>query len=220
MALANRFANAMLMVYDAVVFTDVDEFLVPDPAKYDGLHDYVGRNSHRDIVAPLAVNVLHAPQTESPIVADRPVLEQRRFVKVAPNMCKPLVKRVASPWMEGFHGTKDRFEIDHELLMVHLKYYDAATLREVADRRQKAHEVEGRGAASSAWSIDGDELVSRLESWVSTAGEDVQLLEPDQVKVENFVGKVPNGYRARGQQLVAMEKRPLLRLPERFSATV
>lgn len=220
-ALANGFAQTLLAVYDAVVFTDVDEFLVPDPARYDGLRDYLGRSPHRDVVAPLAVNVLNAAGVEEPLDPHRPVLEQRRFVKVAPGMCKPLIKRVPVAWLEGFHGvTGDRFDIDPDLLMVHLKYYDEAVLRDVAEKRRRVHESEGRGGVASAWSVEAEELVELLRSWVADAGSAVPVLEPRQVDVSDFVAAVPRGFRARGRQLVAMQRRPLRRLPERYAAAL
>lgn len=219
--LANGFAETLLAVYDTVVFTDVDEFLVPDPATYDGLRDYLDRNAHRDVVAPLAVNVLNAAGVEAPLDPRRPVLAQRRFVKVAPGMCKPLVKRIPVPWLEGFHGVAgDRFDIDPDLLMVHLKYYDETVLREVAAKRHQANETEGRGGAGSAWSVEADELVGLLRSWVAEAGSDVPVLEPAQVDVSDFVTAVPRGFRARGRQLVAMQRRPLRRLPDRYVAAL
>jgi len=214
--LVNGFATALLAVHDVVVFTDVDEFLVADPAKYDGLVDYLARNRDKDVVAPLGVNVLHAAGLEPALDPTRPVLEQRQFVKVAPVMCKPLLKRVAAPWSEGFHGIRARFAVDPDLLLVHLKYYDVDALRTVAAQRQRVNTTEGRGSPLSAWNVPAEELVERLDTWVAAAAGDVAVLEPSRVPVSEFVTEGPNGFRARGRQLAAMDRRPLRRLPERY----
>jgi hypothetical protein len=37
----SRFQASLLCYYDAVIFTDVDEMLVPNPTKFSGLFDFV-----------------------------------------------------------------------------------------------------------------------------------------------------------------------------------
>jgi hypothetical protein len=215
-ALANAFAGGLLRCYDVVLFTDVDEFLVPDPALYDGLLHYLSVND-RDVVAPLAVNVLHSPTTEPVLDPAQPVLVQRQFVKFADNMCKPLIKRIAADWSAGFHAVDVPFEIDRSLLMLHLKYYDLDALQKVSSGRHALHQ-EGRGHAKSAWGLNADEVTSKLFSWVETSDEqgvpEFDVREPDLTRI---IRSEKNGsFRARGGQLAAMERNPLRRIPERF----
>lgn len=217
--LVNGIAQGVLACYDAVVFTDVDEFLVPDPGRYDGLRDYLAARADRAVIAPLALNVLHNPDVEPDLDPARPVLTQRRFVKFTSVMCKPLVKRIPAAWRPAFHGINAAYEIDRDLLMLHLKYYDVAALRKVAEHRRMLHEHEARGASSSAWSMGGDELASELLSWVQTPpGEDVREFDPAEPDLDRVVQRKAAGfYRSEGTQLKAMKKNPLRRLPERFS---
>lgn len=215
--LANGLAQGLVGMYDAVLFTDADEFLVPDPDKYDDLADYIRTNRRWKIVAPLAVNVLHAAQLEPPIDPARPVLEQRSFVKFAANMCKPVAKRIPVEWDLGCHGAAAPYRIDPDLLMFHLKYYDVDHLRAVSRRRHAVHLDEGKGGWKSTWSLPEDEILKRLEGWVANAAEDLPALEPRKVRFRRVVREEKDGFwRSRGPQLVSMERRKLRQVPERF----
>jgi len=220
--LVNGLARGLLACYDVVIFTDVDEFLIPDPDRYAGLLDYLARHGDRDVIAPLAVNVLHNPALEPALEADRPLLEQRRFVKFAPGMCKPLVKRVPAAWLPAVHGVKAPFAIDRDLLMVHLKYYDFPSMEAVADHRHRIHQTEGRGSAVSAWALDSDELGDRLLRWVATPeGAVVPEFDPAEPDLSDVVRARPDGFhRSNGPQLVAMDENPLRQLPPRFRSAL
>ncbi len=214
----NGFTQGLLSCYDAVVFTDVDEFLVPDPAKYAGLVDYLSRHPDDKVLAPVAVNLLHDANTEPPIDLNRPVLAQRRFVKFAPGMCKPLLKRTPANWSAGFHGIKSRFEIDRELLLIHLKYFDVQAMQTVVEQRRDAHVNEGRGGSVSAWTKGEAELTSLLQSWVQhSPTTDIPEFDPYEPDLSGIVGAPRRGYfRSSGPQLKAMRDNPLRQLPERY----
>jgi Glycosyl transferase family 2 len=218
--LVNDLSKALLVCYDVVIVTDVDEFLVADPALHAGLVDYV-RKSGRDVVAPLAVNVLHNQSIEPALDPSRAVLEQRQFVKFAPGLCKPLIKRIPAEWMAGFHGIKAPFVVDRELLLLHLKYYDVESMREVWDQRHRVHSEEKRGGARSEWPIGGEELTSLLSRWVETSAPgSVPEFDPHEVDLTGLVRRKPNGFRVHGTSLKAMESYPLRRLPDRFRGTL
>jgi len=216
--LVNGFARALLACYDVVVFSDVDEFLVPDPRRYDGLLDYVNKTGDRSVVAPLAVNVLHDARLEPALDPEQPVLAQRSLVKFVPGMCKPLIKRVPADWSAGLHGISAPFEIDRDLLLVHLKYYDTAFLAAVARQRRAVNEQDDRGGAASAWTLSAEELASRLRSWVELpAGEEVEEFDPSEPDLSAVVSAHDSGfYRSVGSQLSAMEESPLRRLPQHW----
>ena len=215
--LVNGISYGLLACYEAVVFTDVDEFLVPDPARYAGLLDYVAANRGRQVIAPLALNVLHKPDVEPALDPDQPLLAQRRFVKFADGMCKPLVKRVAADWDGAFHAINSPYEIDRDLLMLHLKYCDVGTLTRVSEQRHALHR-EGRGHPNSAWALESEDLASRLWSWVDTPdGQEIAEFDPAEPDLSDIVRVKKKGfYRSQGPQLAAMENNPLRQLPERF----
>jgi glycosyl transferase family 2 len=218
--IVNDLSRALLVCYDVVMVTDVDEFLVPDPALHAGLVDYV-RSSNRNVVAPLAVNVLHNRRIEPALDPSRAVLEQRHFVKFAPGLCKPLIKRIPAEWMAGFHGIKAPFEVDRELLLLHMKYHDVDSMREVWDHRHRVHSEEKRGGARSEWPIGAEELTSRLSQWVETPSPySVPEFDPHEVDLTGLIRRKPNGFRVHGTSLKAMELYPLRRLPDRFSAAL
>jgi len=216
--LVNQLTQGLLACYDVVIFTDVDEFLVPDPAHHRSLADYVQARADRQIMAPVAVNVLHKLDTEAALDPSRPVLEQRHFGKFAPVMCKPLLKRSAEPWLLAFHGIKAPFEVDPDLWMFHLKFYDAAALKDVATRRHHAHASEARGSIQSTWTLEYDDLMARLQIWTaSPPGQDVPELDPAELELAGLVRRLDTGYhRTTGTQLAAMDNQPLGMIPARF----
>jgi hypothetical protein len=213
--LVNSFARGLLQVYDVVIFTDVDEFLLPDPAKYDGLADYVARRADQSVLAGVGLNVIHDAANEPPIDPAAPILKQRSLVKFVPVMCKPSIKREPLEWLAGFHGIRSRFSIDPDLLLLHMKYHDEQHLRRVAELRHHTFVTHERGGQSSAWTHEADALVSRMRRWVD--GDPVGTLDtqrlslpvPQPARGEGF-------FRVAGNQLSAMEDNELLQLPQRF----
>lgn len=221
--LASGIAEGLLACYEVVIFTDVDEFLVPDPDHHSGLLAYLGARAGQDVIAPLGVNVLHNPRVEPELRASQPVLQQRRFVKFAPGLCKPLIKRVSAEWRAGLHGIKAPFEIDQELLLLHLKYYDVEMLAKVSQHRRDLHDKEGRGGLRSAWTVGSAELTSKLLSWTETPdGEPVPEFVPGEVDFSEVIASTGSGgFRAYGgTQLKAMDEQPLRQLPDRFRAAI
>ena len=219
LALVNGMSRGLLACYDVVVFTDVDEFLVPDPARHAGLVDYLGSKRRQDVIAPLALNVVHKPDLEPALDPEQPVLAQRRFAKFVPGMCKPLLKRIPANWTAAFHGIANPFEIHRDLLMLHLKYCDLPSLMKGSEHRHAWHQ-EGRGHRNSAWTLESLELKSRLLSWVQTPDEqEVREFDPKEPDLTNIVHVKKNGFfRSQGPQLEAMEQNPLRQLPERIRA--
>lgn len=221
-SLVNSVSRGLLTCFDVVIFTDVDEFLVPDPARHGGLLDYLAARAGTDVIAPVAVNVLHAPAVEPALDPTRPVLQQRSFVKWAPGMCKPLVKRQPAIWLQGFHGIKAPFAIDPELFLLHLKYFDVDALVDVADRRQELHLQEGRGSAKSSWPLGAEAIRQQLADWVEDATiADLPEFAAEECDLAGTIHAMPSGFfRSMGPQLAAMTDYPLRLLPERFRSAL
>jgi hypothetical protein len=220
--LVNGLSRGLLACFDVVVFTDVDEFLVPDPREYADLPAFINAHPDDDVIAPVAVNVVHRVGVEPALDPHRPILAQRTHAKFVPVMCKPLIKRVAAPWMMGFHGIRSPYPIAPDLLLVHLKYYDVEALVGVAQARKDLHDNFGRGAAASSWSLSAVEIQRQLLAWVEKAGDGpLPELEPADIDVSTVVRQQQNGfYRSTGRQLVAMENNPLMVIPARFREAV
>ncbi|MEP9383873.1 glycosyltransferase family 2 protein [Nocardioides sp. KR10-350] len=219
--LVSGVAQGLLQTYDVVVFTDVDEFIIPDPKLHDGLRPYLRARREVPVLAPLALNVVHHPGLEGPLHPSRPILGQRSFAKFAPVMCKPALKRVSSPWAAASHGVMAPYQPDPELFMVHFKFADQDALRRQADRRNAMAMSEGRGKNSS-WSETGQDLVDLVAQ--ATAGvrrEDVPEFDPTTVDLSTLVIQEGDLYRAPRQGQVRVLKRsPLVRVPERLHGIV
>ena len=218
--MVNGISRGLLACNDVVIFTDVDEFLVPDPDKYDGLLDYLAHRSDRPVIAPLAFEVMHNARVEPEFDPARPLLEQRRFVKFSPAMCKPLLKRVPAVWEPAFHAIHAPFEVDPDLFMLHLKYYDEGALSRVAEHRYRIRETEGRGHPRSFWAKSPDKLTSLLSSWTSSDKEDDgagRTLDVEQLDYRDLISENSEGaWRAKANQVTSLSKSPLQELPERF----
>lgn len=119
----SRCQTVLLRHYDAVVFTDADEFLVPDPARFAGLRDFVERRCER-VVNAVGLDVVHVPDLEPDIDRARPVLTQRRYVQFLSSYCKPSIARIPLLWDPGFHSCDQPPAIDHDLYLFHLKRMD------------------------------------------------------------------------------------------------
>lgn len=217
MELVSGLARGLLAVYDVVVLVDGDEFLIADPDRYEGLVDLLAARADREVLAPVALNVVHHLDTEDGLDPGEPVLGQRRFAKFVPLMCKPAVKRVAAPWRFATHGIMAPFSVDPDLFLVHLKFFDHDWLQHVSDRRHELVRADGR-ASRSSWSMDGSAMGELLRGF--TAGTDpdrVPEFDPRAVDLAAVVQRDGAAYRtSRPGQLRAMETLPLVRVPERL----
>ncbi len=119
----NNMHSALLNFYDFVVYTDCDEFLVPDPNKHLTLNDYV-QEMAADCVRAIGIDVLHILDNELPLDLSRPVLSQRSFGRFGSPSCKALITKVPLKWLPGFHSCDRKIEIDLSLALFHLKYMD------------------------------------------------------------------------------------------------
>ena len=213
MKLVSGLAQGLLAVYDYVAFVDADEFLVPDPRRYVDLPSFLATRRDQDVIAPVALNVMHVPELEAPLRADRPVLGQRSFVKFTPIMCKPSLKRVPAAWQRASHGIDVPFRVDPELFMLHLKFADRDALIESATHRQALVAADGRGKGSN-WSR-GEELVAVLDRAASgVAADDICEFDSSEVDLDTIVRWRNGCHRAVGVgQVQALEKMPLRRVP-------
>ena len=121
----SRCQAALLAYYDVVVFADADEFLVPDPARFHGLADFIERRCVR-LVNPIGLDLYHVPDLEPEIDLARPILAQRSYVRFAFPYCKPAISRIPLRWDPGAHTCDHPPSIDRDLFLFHLKRMDLA----------------------------------------------------------------------------------------------
>ncbi len=222
LSLLSKFAAGLLEAYDAVIFTDADEFLLADPARYETLVDLVADRPETPVIGAMGINLVHHLGHEAPLDPELPLLSQRRLAKFIPLMCKPAVKRVPAPWTAASHGVKGTpYAIDPDLYMFHAKFSDRDALRAAADHRRQMVDMDGR-AHRTNWKFGGDAMVELLEGIVADVRlEELKPFTPPKKLLAGIVKQEGQTFRARGdRQVPAMRKRPFVRVPERFAGLV
>ncbi|MFN3953527.1 MAG: glycosyltransferase family 2 protein [Pararhodobacter sp.] len=200
------FARGLFQVHDMAIATDVDEFLVVDPAQGLGLRAYLSRLQGAAISA-LGMDVGQHLEREGPLDPRRPFLEQRRFAHVSARYTKPVIITRPLTWGSGMHRIKGRnFRIDPHLYLFHFGMVDqalaAGTLGDAdrlaggwtghLTRRGQLFEI-----ITKAEPRDGDSFFPIARRWQS-------LLRP--LYALNKPGTLPG--------------KPVVAIPERFRGTV
>jgi hypothetical protein len=166
------------------------------------------------VVAGVGLNSVHNLAAEGALDPSAGILEQRRFVKFVPNMCKPLVTRVPLEWTSGFHGCSARYRVDPELLQVHLKFFDAT--RAVENQRVRHRQYrEGRGGPRSTWRLSVHKAEREMREWMSPS-QPVEPLETTTLPLEVVRTVGPEGpfVSVGGNQRTSMRDGRFLQLPE------
>ena len=88
------------------------------------LTDFLLRHFERLVIRPLGLDVFHDRAREGRLAADAPILAQREHCRFYSELCKPLVTRVPTRWVAGFHAADQAAQVDPELFLIHLKYAD------------------------------------------------------------------------------------------------
>ena len=112
--------------YDAVIATDVDEFLVADPAKHANLDAFIQDHKPRtSTLSGLGLDVVQDLKTEPAIDPERPFLQQRRVAVMSNAYTKPVLAFQPVTWGAGLHRVKGRnFHIHPDLYMLHFGMVD------------------------------------------------------------------------------------------------
>ena len=120
------FQAFLLRSYDAVLFAEVDELIVPDPRTYPDLGAYIDR-----LEGPAACctgyNVVHYPDEEPPLRYNEPILRQRRYWHLSPRWySKRVLGRIRLSWSVGFHEEYNApgVQPDPGLFLIHLHRVD------------------------------------------------------------------------------------------------
>jgi hypothetical protein len=117
------FHNEIKRHYDAVIYVDIDEFLVVDPLIGLGLKDFIARSPLLHFNA-MGLNVVQSPSTESSYTPDRPIFAQRQFVQFERGYCKQLIHKGPTFWSVGFHNTSEPVALAAGLYLFHLRAFD------------------------------------------------------------------------------------------------
>ncbi|CAF4547074.1 unnamed protein product, partial [Rotaria sp. Silwood2] len=103
----NYTRNLLESGYKYVLFCEIDEIVVPDPAKYPlGLIDYINRTKLM-VVRVKAYNIRHNVDLEPKLKLNESILQQRRYWMRQANYDKPLLTNIALHWVPGFHSCQE-----------------------------------------------------------------------------------------------------------------
>ena len=128
-AMMSSFQSMLLQSYDWVIMSDVDELIVPDPARYAGLSDYLRAKADEPYFNVVGFNVVQDRRHEPALDARKPLLRQRSWVRFDAVYCKPLVSRVPLIWGPGFHACDRPRRQTDDLFMFHLRAADETVAR-------------------------------------------------------------------------------------------
>ena len=124
------FVSGLLEWYDIVIYTDVDEFLVANPERWEDLSAFCASFTG-DAINCLGFEVCELPGVEGPLLPSVPILRQRRWARFSLAMCKPLLVRSRVMWEPGFHSSNHPM-VFGDLILFHLHNCD----RSIALERQ------------------------------------------------------------------------------------
>ena len=143
-AAASNFCAALLFVYDAVLFTDVDELVVADPRIAQTLAEYARQCEHVPCVTVFGMDVLHDDRNEAKLDWCGKILAQRRLVRPMDSLCKPIFIREPRHWGPGFHRY-DEQPVFKDLFLFHMAYVDLDVVFERQKKRNASAPVNGLG---------------------------------------------------------------------------
>ena len=119
----NDVQRYFLRHFDAVIYTDSDELIVPDPHVFTTITEYVSSMSS-PFSRPVGFNIVHQREKEPALDPARPILSQRTAFEFRSPMCKPVIVREPTRWSEGFHASDKPVHADPALWLFHTKWAD------------------------------------------------------------------------------------------------
>ncbi len=162
-AFNSRFCSGLLCWYDRVLYSDVDELVLPDPRYARTLREYTQRPLP-DVLNVIGLNVVHRPDREPPLDLTRPVTLQRPYVLACSPMCKPLLIARDVVWAGGSHSADAVVAFDH-LYCFHLRWFDLPIgLKRIARTRAMAWAQPDAGGHSRVADTEFESGLNRFAS--------------------------------------------------------
>lgn len=167
------YQHDLISRYDAVLVTDVDEIVAPDP-RWGTLGEYIDRFDE-PFVNCLGYELLHLRNSEPPFRADRPVLRQRGHWYANDDYDKPALATEPMSWKPGFHRrADDGFSLDPDLRLIHLHRMDYDIC--LARHRSLAARSWSRETMSSRWAAHNRVTDERnFERWFYEESSDTNI---------------------------------------------
>ena len=106
----NQIRTLLNAGYLYVLFSEIDEIVVPDPLKYPfGLPEYISQLK-QVAVRVQAYDIRHDRQQEAKLNLSYPILQQRRFWMKHESYDKPLLTSIVLHWGYGFHSCTEKVD--------------------------------------------------------------------------------------------------------------
>jgi len=203
----SELAAGLFQVFDAVIVTDVDEFLIVDPNTKASLSEYLSNNQSHTSLSGLGMDVGQHLQIEASLDLTKPFLSQRKFAHLSSRYTKPSVAFKPVIWGSGMHRIKGKnFHIDPNLFLFHFGMIDyQLSTGKTADkdrltnnwtnhlvRREQLFKI-----ISESTPIDGDDYFSQARHYQTWHRPFYALNKP---------GMIPNN--------------PVIKIPKRFMGII
>ncbi|MCQ8240800.1 glycosyltransferase family 2 protein [Rhizosaccharibacter radicis] len=220
-ASVSQLCASLLNWYDAVIYTDVDELLLADPALHPDLPTFAASLPDDAVVTAFGLDVVHDPVEEPAIDWNRPVLAQRKWLRFSSAMCKPALIRRPVRWVPGFHclalSEEDRTPRFGPLFLLHLRYADLPTgLERLRRTREQPWASADAGQHQRMADANWEAMVRGMAALPRRAPD----LMPDDPTVEHWCQMVLASQAGREGQTYAIDLHlsgdELWRMPERF----
>ncbi|WP_428375027.1 glycosyltransferase family 2 protein [Lichenicoccus sp.] len=213
----SRLCAALLTWYDSVIYVDVDELLVADPASHASLGAFAADLAADAVVTAIGLDVVHRPDDEPALDWSRPLSLQRQWLRFSSSMCKPVLIRRAVAWAPGFHNI-DAAPAFGSLFLFHLRYADMLSgLSRLARTRAQAW---SRPEAGSHQRVDDADWTGMLRSIAALPQRGDVTLAPDDAALCHWLALVIASAASRRDALFRIDLHlsgdELWRLPHRF----
>jgi hypothetical protein len=215
----SKFCSSLLCWYKRVIYSDVDEILVPDPNIAETLSDYCTRPLP-DVVTAIGLNVQQIPGLEAAIDMTVPILNQRSWVLASASMCKPLLINRDIRWSGGSHSADATLVFDH-LYMFHLRWFDFDIgMARLARTRQMDWAPDASGHHAR---LNDNEWTQQFKGFSTLPRYEEAEFDQDNDPLNSFLNLVRHSQAGREFSRYKIDLsiwgKNLWRIPKRFSGT-
>ncbi|EHR01334.1 glycosyltransferase family 2 protein [Bradyrhizobium sp. WSM471] len=190
----SQFCTSLLEWYETVIYTDVDEFLIPEPDRYSSLAEYCANNQSESVNA-IGLNIIHVPDLEQDLDTTRPMIGQRQWVRFSFAMCKPLLVRSPTKWTPGFHSSNHPIRFD-QLFLFHARNFDLPTSLKRLEKTRAMPWGDGPPDHYQRWTADQHEQIVRAQAGLPKLRTSLHADAPHIKKhldwIESFVKQHPD----------------------------
>ncbi|MEM9349840.1 MAG: glycosyltransferase family 2 protein [Pseudomonadota bacterium] len=156
--------NFLLTSHRAIVFGDVDEYIIADP-EAGSLEDVIeGQRGHVPSLKPLALNLLEH-EGAAPLDFSKPILPQRPTAHSRYQFCKPVILFQPTVFVAGFHYSTHAPNLGEDLYLVHLHFADSTAAETIG--KNFDHSMEQKQILKESTDRFKNFWTKRVEQFVS-----------------------------------------------------